>query len=52
MFNLAEVNTVEGSMTLEQTWHPYLSDKSSQVYRILEQTVVNAVSMIVTFSEG
>ena len=40
------LESIQGSMTLEQSWHPYLSDKSSQVYRVLEQTVVAAVSYL------
>lgn len=33
-------------MTLEQSWHPYLADKSSFVYKILERGVVTAIKNV------
>lgn len=39
-------NEIEGTMTLEQSWHPYLADKSSFVYKILERGVVTAIKNV------
>ncbi|XP_057314762.1 uncharacterized protein LOC130655955 [Hydractinia symbiolongicarpus] len=39
-------NEIEGTMTLEQSWHPYLADKSSPVYKILERGVVTAIKNV------